>query len=204
MKVDIYIETSSQFQGKVERKCGYVLSTLLRGREETRKHFGTVSGTYHQAVLLTITDALEHIDLINEGNEKFSRIPCIYKTSSELEQDAGQEDDIVRQIMIIQANCYRDKSDWEKMTETLKMEGLVKELREKTPMEGKTRDILKDLIGTSGGQLGRYHAISTRRICPTTKESIRFWTRPNGKTDWCAIMQKTSLIQPVAILSATQ
>lgn len=101
------------------------------------------------------------IDLIQEGNDKFSRIPCIYKSSSELEQDAGQEDDIVRQIMIIQANCYRDKSDWEKMTETLKMENLVKELREKTPMEGKTRDILKDLIGTSGGQLGRYHAIST-------------------------------------------
>lgn len=61
MKVDIYIETSSQFQGKVERKCGYVLSTLLRGGEETRKHFGTVSGTYHQAVLLTIADALEHM-----------------------------------------------------------------------------------------------------------------------------------------------
>lgn len=101
------------------------------------------------------------IDLINEGNEKFGRVPCVYKTSSELEQDAGQEDDIVRQIMIIQANCYRDKSDWEKMTETLKMEELVKELREKTPMEGKTRDILKDLIGTSNGQLGRYHAIST-------------------------------------------
>jgi hypothetical protein len=61
LKVDIYIETSSQFQGKVERKCGYVLSTLLRGGEETRKHFGTVSGTYHQAVLLTIADALEHM-----------------------------------------------------------------------------------------------------------------------------------------------
>lgn len=101
------------------------------------------------------------IDLLNEGNDRFSRVPCIYKTQSELEQDAGQENDIVRQIMIIQANCYRDKSDWEKMTETLKMEGLVKELREKSPMEGKTRDILKDLIGTSGGQLGRYHAIST-------------------------------------------
>lgn len=101
------------------------------------------------------------IDLINEGNKEFSRVPCVYKTSSELEEDAGQEDDIVRQIMIIQANCYRDKSDWEKMTETLKMEELVKELREKTPMEGKTRDILKDLIGTSNGQLGRYHAIST-------------------------------------------
>ena len=101
------------------------------------------------------------IDLLNEGNDRFSRVPCIYKTQSELEQDAGQENDIVRQIMIIQANCYRDKSDWEKMTETLKMEDLVKELREKSQMEGKTRDILKDLIGTSGGQLGRYHSIST-------------------------------------------
>lgn len=101
------------------------------------------------------------IDLLNEGNDRFSRVPCIYKTQSKLEQDAGQENDIVRQIMIIQANCYRDKSDWEKMTETLKMEGLVKELREKSSMEGKTRDILKDLIGTSGGQLGRYHSIST-------------------------------------------
>lgn len=104
------------------------------------------------------------IDLLNEGNDRFSRVPCIYKTHSELEQDAGKEDDIVRQIMIIQANCYRDKSDWEKMTETLKMEELVKELREKTPMEGKTRDILKDLIGTSNGQLGRYHAINTRAV----------------------------------------
>ena len=61
MKVDIYIETSSQFQGNVERKCGYVLSTLLRGGEETRKHFGRASGTYHQAVLITIADALEHM-----------------------------------------------------------------------------------------------------------------------------------------------
>lgn len=44
------------------------------------------------------------IDLIQEGNDKFSRIPCIYKSSSELEQDASQGDEIVRQIMLIQAN----------------------------------------------------------------------------------------------------
>ena len=100
------------------------------------------------------------IDLINEGNEKFSRIPCVYKTSSELEQDAGQEDDIVRQIMIIQANCYRDKTDWEKMTEFLKMESLVKELRKKVSMQGKTRDILREVSKISGSQQERYHSIS--------------------------------------------
>lgn len=100
------------------------------------------------------------IDLNNEGNEKFSRIPCVYKTSSELEQDAGQEDDIVRQIMIIQANCYRDKSDWEKMTEFLKMESLVKELRKKVSMQGKTRDILREVSKISGSQQERYHSIN--------------------------------------------
>lgn len=101
------------------------------------------------------------IDLINEGNEKFSRIPCVYKTSSELEQDAGQEDDIVRQIMIIQANCYRDKTDWEKMTEFLKMESLVKELRKRVSMQGKTRDILREVSKISGSQQERYHSIKT-------------------------------------------
>ena len=100
------------------------------------------------------------IDLLNEGNEKFSRIPCIYKISSELEQDAGQEDDIVRQIMIIQANCYRDKSDWEKMTEFLKMESLVKELRKRVSMQGKTRDILREVSKISGSQQERYHSIN--------------------------------------------
>ena len=92
--------------------------------------------------------------------DRFRKVPCVYKPKIELSA-ASEEDEIIRKIIIIQSNTYREKSDWEKMTETLKMEGLVKELREKTPMEGKTRDILKDLIGTSGGQLGRYHAIST-------------------------------------------
>ena len=111
------------------------------------------------------------IDLIHEGNEKFNRIPCVYKTTSELEQDAGQEDEILRQIMIIQANCYRDKTDWEKMTETLRMESLVKELREKTKMAGKTRDILKDIIGVSSRQMARYHAISAN-LCDPLMEAF--------------------------------
>ena len=112
------------------------------------------------------------IDLNNEGNEKFSRIPCVYKTSSELEQDAGQEDDIVRQIMIIQANCYRDKSDWEKMTEFLKMESLVKELRKKVSMQGKTRDILREVSKISGSQQERYHSINAN-LCEQLMSEVK-------------------------------
>ena len=66
----------------------------------------------------------------------------------------------MRQIMIIQANCYRDKSDWEKMTEFLKMESLVKELRKRVSMQGKTRDILREVSKISGSQQERYHSIN--------------------------------------------
>ena len=60
-QVNVFIETSSRFRGNVERKCGYVLSTQLRTGKETREHFGRVTGTYHQAILLTIVDALDHM-----------------------------------------------------------------------------------------------------------------------------------------------
>lgn len=60
-QVNVFIETSSRFRGNVERKCGYVLSTQLRTGKETREHFGRVTGTYHQAILLTMVDALNHM-----------------------------------------------------------------------------------------------------------------------------------------------
>lgn len=62
-QVNVFIETSSRFRGNVERKCGYVLSTQLRTGKETREHFGRVTGTYHQAILLTMVDALDHIHI---------------------------------------------------------------------------------------------------------------------------------------------
>lgn len=66
------------FRGNVERKCGYVLSTQLRNEEKTRKHFGRVSGTYHQAVLLTMTDALDHL---TKGCDVYFHVSDLYVTS---------------------------------------------------------------------------------------------------------------------------
>ena len=99
------------------------------------------------------------LDLIEEGLDRFRKIPCVYKPKIEL-STASEEDEIIRKIIIIQSNTYREKSDWEKMTEALQMEELVKELREKTDLEGKTREIVSDLIGVSSTQIGRYHSIS--------------------------------------------
>ena len=99
------------------------------------------------------------LELIEEGLDRFKRIPCVYKPKIELSAEI-ETDEIVRKIVIIQSNTYREKSDWEKMTESLQMEELVKELREKTDLEGKTREIVSDLIGVSSTQIGRYHSIS--------------------------------------------
>ena len=61
-KVDVYLETDSTYQGKTYRKCGYVLSTILRsGNERTREYFGNYTGTYHQTVLRIIEEALSRI-----------------------------------------------------------------------------------------------------------------------------------------------
>ena len=111
------------------------------------------------------------LELIEEGEERFRKVPCVYKPKIEL---PGEEDGIIRKILIIQSNTYREKSDWEKMMESLKMESLVKELREKTELEGKTREIVSDLIGVSSTQIGRYHSISSKlseRLMEAFKQS---------------------------------
>ena len=60
-EVNIYIETDSVFQGKTDRKCGYVLSTMTRYGEKTKEGFGHFDGTYHQTVLVTLAEALERM-----------------------------------------------------------------------------------------------------------------------------------------------
>lgn len=60
-KVDIYLETDSTFQGKRQRKCGYVLATTVHGEEKTKESFGLSNGTYHQATLQTLIEALSRM-----------------------------------------------------------------------------------------------------------------------------------------------
>lgn len=60
-EVNIYIETDSVFQGKTDRKCGYVLSVMTRHGEKTKEGFGHLEGTYHQTVLITLAEALERM-----------------------------------------------------------------------------------------------------------------------------------------------
>ena len=52
------------------------------------------------------------LELIKEGLERFKRIPCVYKPKIELSAET-ETDEIVRKMVIIQSNTYREKTDWE-------------------------------------------------------------------------------------------
>lgn len=96
------------------------------------------------------------LQLLDQGDERFKEIPCVYTVETNMDVE---DDDITRQIKLIQANSYRKKTAWEEMTEALKMVDLVQELRKKTEMEGKSRDIAAGLLGTSSTQIGRYKSV---------------------------------------------
>ena len=62
------------------------------------------------------------------------------------------------------ANRFREKTDWERMTEALETEKLVLELKESMSLPGRTRDLLAEIIETSPAQIGRYKAIYNNLI----------------------------------------
>lgn len=107
------------------------------------------------------------IELIEEGDTRFEKVPCVYAAEINVSEDKEltpeQREAItpfLRQFKVIQANNYRDKNDWERMQEALEMEKIVKGLKEKVGITGTVRENLKELLGVSNAQFGRYKNIS--------------------------------------------
>lgn len=116
--------------------------------------------------------------LVEEGHEEFRKINCKYTKVKDnarknlieescIDSSATRENDdaiskLLERLSVIQANRFRDKSDWEKMREALDTEEIIKELKNLAGLKGKTRDIVRETIGVSGTQMERYHAVQKR------------------------------------------
>ena len=116
--------------------------------------------------------------LVEEGHEEFRKINCKYTKVKDnarknlieencINGSATRENDdaiskLLERLFVIQANRFRDKSDWEKMREALDTEEIIKELKNLAGLKGKTRDIVRETIGVSGTQMERYHAVQKR------------------------------------------
>ena len=95
------------------------------------------------------------MQLVEEGKERFRYVPILIKPT----QNA-----ILDKLALIMANRFREKTDWEKMTEALETEDLVLKLKETINIPGRTRDLLAEILETSPAQVGRYKAIYNNLI----------------------------------------
>lgn len=97
--------------------------------------------------------------LVNEGKERFRYAECTLKESKQ-----SKHGEILDRLAEIMANDYRDKTDYERMTETIKTEELVIQLKEDMHISGRTRDILAEILKSTAAQVGRYKAIYNNLI----------------------------------------
>ena len=101
------------------------------------------------------------MQLVDEGKERFRQVPILIKP---------KKNAIIDRLALIMANRFREKTDWERMTEALETEKLVLELKDSMNIPGRTRDLLAEIIETSPAQLGRYKAIYNNIIAELMTE----------------------------------
>lgn len=101
------------------------------------------------------TRRLAMIKLIEEGHEEFRKMKCQYLPRKEIEDKFGEDADLAIELIEMQTNLYREKTDWEKMQEVIRTEEIVKKMK----TSGRLRDNVQKILKVSGGQQGRFHAI---------------------------------------------
>lgn len=119
------------------------------------------------------------ISLVEDENlEKYRYVPCVIKREEE-RQSAETEDEkrinaVLERLELIEANMFREKTEWEKMEEALRQEELIEELRKVIKLSGRTRTILKEF--TDGkikeAQMGRYKVIK-KNLCMELMEEFK-------------------------------
>lgn len=131
-----------------------VLQPLLVSKPENGK-YKVIAGHRRRLAVLS---------LLEEGKEEMRFVPCVFK-----------KEDVRDRLALIMANRFRDKSDWEKMMEAIQAEELAKDLKAEYGLNGRTREILSEITGTTEAQLGRYKAIYNNlssRLMKNFKESV--------------------------------
>ena len=106
--------------------------------------------------------------LVEDGLEQFRRVPCVTRAVEE----EGAVKTILDRLALIFANGFREKSDWEKMEETLRTEALIAELRKEVEVEGRTRWITAEFTGITEAQIGRYKSIKNN-LCPELMQAFK-------------------------------
>lgn len=102
-------------------------------------------------------------ELVDKGKEELRKVPCIISDGKIQGEDTEEEPDEVQELIgklnIISANSFREKTDWERMEETLQIGSIIKELKNLGKLKGNVREMQVELSGIKGTQIARYNAI---------------------------------------------
>lgn len=92
--------------------------------------------------------------LVNEGYTEFEYIPAVIKTDIDTD---------MKDAMLVMINStQRNKSDWEKVMEHMRLKEIIPKLKKRQGVDGRTRDIEADLLEVSQAQINIYNTIGTR------------------------------------------
>jgi len=121
-----------------------------------------IPGTDEYEVIAGHKRRLAVLKLLDEGKEEFEMQPCkiIYT-----------DDDIKNELTLIFTNStQRIRTDAEMMKEVEETDKLLKQLRETQKIEGRTDEIIAQLIGSSKSQVARLKKINNKLIEPLKSE----------------------------------
>lgn len=110
------------------------------------------------------------IELYRETEEeKYRMIPCMIKTDEmqnhlidDKETGEGNKAELNKlldNLALIMANKFREKTDYEKMLESLEADKIAEQIKEKFNLSGRTREIVTEITGVKDATLARYKAI---------------------------------------------
>ena len=121
-----------------------------------------IPGTDEYEVIAGHKRRLAVLKLLDEGKEEFEMQPCkiIYT-----------DDDIKNELTLIFTNStQRIRTDAEMMKEVEETDRLLKQLRKTQKVEGRTDEIIAQLIGSSKSQVARLKKINNKLIEPLKSE----------------------------------
>lgn len=137
LKTSVYIEVSNASPRKSEKRYGYVLEAEKNGNPVTREGFGSVTGTYHQAVIAAMIDALKRY-------EKPSEVHLVCANGFVLGQFKNLKAWLKNDFRTSKGKPVANQEEWRKLACLTAQHKIITEQMEKSSYTGWLKMKLKD------------------------------------------------------------
>ncbi len=117
---------------------------------------------------------LASLQLVRQGKEDYRKMPCMVEGAGpDVEGDDGAKElrAIDEAILLITTNSQREKTDWDKVQEVVRLRALLDRKRQFEKISGQTRKIVAEQLGTTPAQVGRYDSID-KHLIPAFKDCL--------------------------------